>query len=263
MPPAGRTRRHLPTVDLSLIIPFYNPGREVRRTAERAAEALAGAGVSCEIIAVSDGSTDDSVQALDGVLPGILRVIELPANRGKGYAIRTGMGLATGDQVGFIDADGDIPAEVLVPMMRTAMATGADIVYGSKRHPQSDVAVSGVRRISSWGYRHLVKRLFDLAVPDTQTGVKIIRRPLVDALLPLVAEERYVLDLEIFVVAQRLGFDAFVEAPIRVEKQYSSTVSLRSVRSIVGDTLKVYWRFRSGRTLRPAREPESAVHPAP
>lgn len=249
-------------MDLSLIIPFYNPGPEVRRTAERAAKALEGVGVSVEIIAVSDGSTDDSVQSLDGVLPGILRVVELPSNRGKGYAIRTGMSVACGEWVGFIDADGDIPPEVLVPMMEMAVATGADIVFGSKRHPESDVAVSGIRRVSSWGFRHLVKRLFDLAVPDTQTGVKLLRGQLVSALLPLLVEQRYVLDLEIFVLARRMGFDSFVEAPIRVEKQHSSTVSLRSVRSIVADTLKIYWRFRSQLPIV-ARNAASTVERAP
>lgn len=216
-----------------------------------------------EIIAVSDGSTDGSERSLEGVLPGTLRTIVLPVNRGKGYAIRTGMQRATGEWIGFIDADGDIPPEVLVPMMETAEADGADIVYGSKRHPRSDVTVSGIRRLSSWGYRHLVRRLFDLSVPDTQTGVKVLRRELVSALLPLLVEERYVLDLEIFVLAQRLGFDSFVEAPIRVEKQDSSTVSLRSVRSIVWDTLRVYWRFRAKRTGRLVREGASSVDRTP
>jgi glycosyltransferase involved in cell wall biosynthesis len=250
-------------VDLSLIIPFYNPGPQVRRTAERAATALSEAGRTFEIIAVSDGSTDGSERSLDGVLPESLRVVVLPANRGKGYAIRTGMQLAIGEWVGFIDADGDIPSEVLVPMMDLASETGAAIVFGSKRHPESDVTVSGVRRISSWGYRHLVKRLFHLAVPDTQTGVKLLRREVVSALLPLLVEERYVLDLEVFVLAQRLGFVSFVEAPIRVEKQYSSTVSVRSVRSIVWDTLKVYWRFRSNGGSRPARVRRSTADSAP
>jgi len=232
-------------VDLSLIIPFYNPGLAVRSTVQRAAEALEDRGLSFEIIAVSDGSTDESVEALHDVLSGMIRTVVLPVNRGKGFAVRTGFAMARGDWVAFIDADGDIPPEILVPMMERAMATNADIVFGSKRHPESEVSVPVVRRIYSWGYRRLVRRLFHLSVADTQTGVKVLRSEVVAAVLPLVAQERYALDLELFVLADRLGFRTFIEAPVRVEKQYRSTVSLRSVRSILWDTLKIYRRFRS------------------
>lgn len=211
---------------------------------QRAARALVEAGISCEIIAVCDGATDGSERALDDLPLEVVRTIVLPTNRGKGFAVRTGMGEAKGTLVGFIDADGDIPPEVLPEFVTTARVTGADIVFGSKRHRDGQEHAALVRRVSSWGFRLFVRTLFNLSVPDTQTGVKVFRAEVVRAVLPAMVEERYAFDLEIFVLAQRVGFRSFVELPVRVDKQYTTTVSARAASTILRDTLNVFWRSR-------------------
>ena len=242
--PGSAPRPGVDRPDLSLVVPFYNPGPVVRHTVERAGRALERSGVSYEIIAVSDGSTDDSERTLAGLLPGVLETVTLETNRGKGYAVRFGMQRARGRFVGFIDADGDIPPEILSEFVAAA-GQDADIVFGSKRHPASSVEVPLVRRLYSWGYRTLVRALFHLSVPDTQTGIKLVRAEVVEAVLPAMVQERFAFDLELFVLAQRFGFDRFVELPVRVDKQYSTTVSFRSVCSILWDTLNISWRLRS------------------
>jgi glycosyltransferase involved in cell wall biosynthesis len=233
-----------PRPELTLVVPFFNPGPTVRRTVERAAAALGQEGISFQIIAVSDGSTDDSVASLAGVLPGQLETVPLALNRGKGFAVRTGLARATGVFVGFIDADGDIPPEVLPDFVVAARNTGADICFGSKSHPQAHVEVPPVRRLSSWAYRWVVRVLFQLSVRDTQTGVKIMRDEVARAVLPHLVEDRFVLDVELFVVAQRLGYRHFVELPIPMNGRYRSTVSARSALVIMADTLKVFWRLK-------------------
>jgi len=195
-------------------------------------------------VAVSDGATDDSTASLAGLLPGVLETVVLERNRGKGHAVRVGMQRARGRLVGFIDADGDIPPEILPDFVAAAHETGADILFGSKRHPGAQVALPWVRRLSSSAYRMLVRVLFHLSVPDTQTGVKLLRAEVASAVLPSMIEERFAFDLELFVLAQRLGYRSFVEVPVRVDKQYTSTVSVRAARTILWDTLKIYWRFR-------------------
>ena len=89
--------------------------------------------------------------------------------------------------------------------------------------------------------------LFRLAVTDTQTGVKLVRDELVRDALPLMVEERFVFDLELFCVAHELGFDDWVELPVPIEKRLPSRVSLSSVISISLDTLAVFWRHRARR----------------
>ncbi|MGH9006771.1 MAG: glycosyltransferase [Acidimicrobiales bacterium] len=233
-----------------MVVPFFNPGPVVRTTVERAAAALAAAGISVEIIAVCDGATDGSEETLAGVLPGVLRTVVLPANRGKGFAVRTGMARGRGRLVGFIDADGDIAPEVLPDFVETAHRTGADIVFGSKRHRDGQEHAALVRRVSSWGFRIFVRALFNLSVPDTQTGVKVLRAEVARAVLPVMREERYAFDLELFVLAQRFGHASFVELPIRVDKQYTTTVSPQAASTIVRDTLNIFWRFRVRRYPR-------------
>jgi glycosyltransferase involved in cell wall biosynthesis len=238
-----RVERPSPGLDVSLVIPFYNPGPPVLLdTVRRSAEALAACHASFEIIAVSDGTDDGSFEALAEHPPEWLRLVEVPRNRGKGHALRLGFAQARADYVGFIDADGDIAPEVLGDFVAAARADRPDIIFGSKRYSGS--RYSPVRRLYSIGYQRFVRGLFNLSVADTQTGIKLVRGDVLGVLLPLLSEERFVLDLELFVLARRLGFDRLFEVPVRIEKRLGSTVSWRSVRSILTDTVGIFWRLR-------------------
>jgi len=238
--------------EVTVVLPFYNPGASVLcETVCRSAETLSRTGVTFEIIAVDDGSTDGSSKALEGLLTGVVRTVVLPKNRGKGHALRVGMSEGRGRFVGFIDADGDIPPEVLADFV-AATAARPDIVYGSKRHG-TRVNYPMSRRLYSWGYRRLVKALFHLAVTDTQTGVKLVRAEVVWDVLPLMVEEGFVFDLELFCVAHELGFDDWVELPVPIEKRLSSRVTPGSVISISLGTLAVFRRHRARRVTAGSR----------
>jgi glycosyltransferase involved in cell wall biosynthesis len=240
--------------EISLVVPFYNPGPAVLAdTLARVAAALQAANATYEVIAVSDGSTDGSAEALLADPREWLSVLVQPENRGKGHAVRAGFAQARGAYVGFIDADGEIPPEVLGDFVRVARAERPDLISGSKLHPASESRYPPVRRLYSLGYQHLVRFLFNLDVVDTQTGVKLLAGPVLEVLLPRLEEERYALDLELFVLLGRLGFDQVVELPVSIAKRPGSTVSLRSVRSILLDTLGIFWRSRLRRRTRPAR----------
>jgi glycosyltransferase involved in cell wall biosynthesis len=231
--------------EISLIVPFFNPGPSVLRTTlEQSAQALQDSGATFEILAVSDGSTDGSAAVFGDAVPEWLRLIVLEHNRGKGHALRLGFAQATGAYVGFIDADGEIPPEVLGEFVRVARADHPDLISASKRHPRSEAHYPPIRRLYSLGYQRLVGMLFNLPVVDTQTGVKFLAGPVLKVLLPYLSEDRFVLDLELFVLADRLGFDRLVELPVKIEKRSGSTVSLASVRSILLDTLGIFWRVR-------------------
>ncbi len=231
-------------LDVSLVIPFFNPGIVVRDTVIRSARVLTSQGVSFEIIAISDGSTDGSETALEDLLPGTLHTVVLPQNRGKGAALRVGFAMAQGRRVGFIDADGDIPPEIL-PAFVDAMAGGrVDISLGSKRHRESDVDSPLLRKAYSWGYQLLAQVLFGLHVRDSQTGIEFLRRDVLDAVLPRTTEQRFALDIEMLVVARQLGFDTFLELPVRIHTRSASTVSLTTVSHILRDTMSIFWRLR-------------------
>ncbi len=230
-------------VELSIVVPFYNPGPALRSHVSEVTQVLESESVSFEVIAVADGCTDGSPSALRGLRPDVLRCIELEQNGGKGHALKVGLGAARGEYVGFIDGDGDIPAELLAKFVELVRTRRPDIVTGSKRHPDSKVVYPPLRRVYSWGYQQVLRTLFQLDIADTQTGVKLIRREVLAAALPRMIEKRYAFDLELFVVAKHLGYRRFEELPVVIRERFSSTVSLRVVRGMLLDTLAIFYRL--------------------
>jgi hypothetical protein len=146
--------------------------------------------------------------------------------------------------VGFIDADGDLPADLIPSLVVLAEHDGADVILGSKRHPHSEVIYPPLRRLYSMIYQMLVLVLFHLPVRDTQTGLKLIRREVMMAVVPRMVEKRFAFDLELLVVARRLGYRRFIEVPVVIGQRFTSTVSVRTVRGMVQDTLAIFYRLR-------------------
>jgi glycosyltransferase involved in cell wall biosynthesis len=230
-------------LDLTVVLPYFNPGSALRRTVEETVAALRGAGASFEVIAVSDGSTDGSERSIEGLYPGDLVHVLLPGRRGKGEALRTGFRHARGRYIGFIDADGDIPPSLLADFFDEVRSSAPDVLIGNKRHPRSRVVYPPLRRLYSWGYHHLVRFAFGLRVSDTQAGIKLVRREVLADVLPLTVVEGFAFDLELLVLAQRLGYSHLVEAPIEVRRRFTSTVSPGAVLDTVAETVGVWWRL--------------------
>jgi hypothetical protein len=159
-----------PELDLTMVVPYYNPGSRLRATVESLVEVLLESGLSFEVITVSDGSTDGSADSLAGVAGDVVRRVVLARNWGKGQALRAGLALGRGRYLGFIDADGDLPAELLRPFVSLMRRHEPDILLGSKRHPQSVVHYPPLRRAYSWGYQQLIRVLFHLRIRDTRPG---------------------------------------------------------------------------------------------
>jgi O-antigen/teichoic acid export membrane protein len=234
------------SLDLSVVVPYYNPGRLLVPTIERLLAVLDASDASYEVVAVSDGSTDGSDRQLDEIVPSHpqLTNVVLAHNQGKGAALRIGLARGRGRYLGFIDADGDLDPILFDSFQTMVRLYGPDIILGSKRHPLSEVEYPLLRRIYSWGYQQVVRLGFRLNIRDTQTGIKLIRRDVLSAVLPRMVEKRFAFDLELFVIARRLGYKRFLEAPIRLRHQFTSTVSWRSVYRSLLDTLAIWYRLR-------------------
>ena len=232
------------TVALSVIVPYFNPGNALRPTVDRLIEVLSTAGLTFEIIAVCDGSTDDSAQRLAAVRDARLLQVAHPCNRGKGAALRTGFAQARGRYVGFIDGDGDLDPGVLPDMHDAAESSGLDAVVGAKRYAAVPGAGrQGARRVFSCAYRTFVRALFALTVRDTQTGVKIFRREVIAEVLPRCRQDRYAIDLELLAWMHRLGYCKVREVPVALERQGTSTVTAFAVVKLLLDTISLWLRL--------------------
>ena len=231
-------------VELSVIVPAYREGRRIHNNIRRLVGELDKLNVTYEVVVVSDGNTDATVREAEREGSAAVRVFHYPMNIGKGFALSFGVDQSTGSLVTFIDADMELdPANIkgFIELMKTK---DCDAVIGSKRHPMSQVAYPQFRRLQSAAYQLLVRLLFSLNVRDTQTGLKLFRKQVLADVLPLLAIKRFAFDLELLVVAHRLGYRNLCEAPISLDYQFESTVDLGSAWRVLWDTAAIFYRLR-------------------
>jgi glycosyltransferase involved in cell wall biosynthesis len=243
-----------PTLELSVVLPCHNAGAGLRSVLAALLSHLESTR-SFEIIVVSDGSTDDTVEIASSLASRGVRVIDCATQGGKGQALQVGLSEARGKYVAFCDADGDIAADAIEPFLTLMRLYDPDVILGSKRHPLSEVYYPPLRRILSWTYHKITRVLFRVNVRDTQTGFKLIRRDVLAAVLPRLYEKRYAFDLEFLVVARMLGFTRVLEAPVRIHYRFASQVNLGSSAGILLDTLAIFYRHQILDSYRRAGQP--------
>jgi glycosyltransferase involved in cell wall biosynthesis len=236
---------HIP-IALSVIVPVFDQegviAENVRVIRDRAAAGLDGA---VEVIVVSDGSIDQTVErVLESKIPDV-RVLHYDRNLGKGYAVKTGALEARGRWIGYVDADLDLDPAGLPEFVAAAEENDLDFVIGSKRHPLSQVRYPRSRVVASWWFQQLVRVLFRLDVRDTQVGLKVFSHRVADEVIPLLLVKRYAFDVELLAVSRAFGFGRIKEMPVALDYQFtgSGVRSLAAVHALV-DTAAIFYRLR-------------------
>jgi len=233
----------------SLIIPVYKQEKTIKSNILSIMKVLNAISIPYEIIPVIDGAFDKSEQEAKKIKDSRIHVVGYQTNHGKGYAVRFGFAHAVGDIIGFMDAGGDLTPDALLPMLAQFEFQNADIVIGSKRHPDSKVDYPIHRRIISWGYQQIVKILFSLDITDTQVGMKLYRRNVLEDVLPRLLVKQFAFDIEILAVAYRLGYRKIFESPVEINLFFSKTSIVWSklykvIYDMMVDTLAVFYRLR-------------------
>jgi glycosyltransferase involved in cell wall biosynthesis len=232
---------------LSVVVPAYMQEETIKSDLEAIDSTLnegLGANYDYEIICVVDGELDKTEEEAKKVKSAKIKVFSYEENKGKGFAVRQGMGKAKGDLISFLDAGMDISPKGIMMLMAHMDWYNADVIVGSKRHPVSRVNYPLLRKILSFGYHLGAKILFGLPLTDTQSGIKIFKRKVVEAILPRLLVKRYAMDIEMLAVAKYLGFDRIYEAPIEVKfDKATSRINWTTVFKMAWDTAAVFYRL--------------------
>jgi glycosyltransferase involved in cell wall biosynthesis len=230
-------------IQLSVVVPVYRTGDSIVTSLDRLIVALSMTELAWEIVVVADGDADAFAHASRRSSPSV-HVVGYDQNRGKGFALRYGVRECRGQLVTFVDADMQIAPEEIGRMVALLRLYNADIVVGSKRHPMSEVTYPWTRRVQSLAYQALVRALFRVKVRDTQTGLKVMRREVARDVIDRAVVKRFAFDLELLTIATHLGHNRIIEAPVRIDESFSTTTDLSAVRSVLQDTLAIYYRLR-------------------
>jgi len=233
---------------ISVIIPAYKQAETIRQDIYSIYDTLERIRYNYEIIVVIDGlSVDNSQSELNKVKLKNLKVIGYKNNHGKGYAVRYAMARAKGDYIAFIDAGMEIDPNGLSLIIEQLEWYEADIIVGSKRHPASIVKYPFQRKIISLGAQVISKFLLNINVRDTQAGLKIFKRKVLETVLPRLLLKNYAFDLELLSVSNRLGFTRIYEAPIKLTYDFTSLThasGLKIIFNCLYDALAVFYRLR-------------------
>jgi len=166
---------------VSVVIPAYNEGEHVAAQVVAVRDVLERSGWPFEIIVVDDGSTDRTAEEADSTGARVLRRAE---NRGYGAALKLGIRQASYGWILITDADGTYPAEAIPLLLaegeRSAMVVGARL--------GKFVKIPVIRRPAKWFLTRLASYLAGQRLPDLNSGLRLIRRSLVERYEPLLPD---------------------------------------------------------------------------
>ena len=204
------------TPALSLVIPCRNEAARLPATLQAVREFLDSSLPVAEVLIVVENSADETAKIAGEFAQSDarFRAICNPVARGKGYAVKTGLLAAEGEIVFFMDADLSVPLR-FVDEFLPFFADGADVVFGSRQHPQSVIARSQPF------FRVFYGRMFNLSLralgatsfKDTQCGFKAFRREAARAVFSKLTLDGFGFDVEAMALAEALGF-RIVERPV-------------------------------------------------
>lgn len=237
---------------ISLIVPIYKQEKTIVKDLTNILTAMSNTRWNYEVIGVVDGFLDKSFEEAFKIENPNLKIYGYESNRGKGYAVRYGMAKSSGDIVAFLDSGMDINPNGVSLILEHMEWYDADIMVGSKRHSASKVSYPVIRKIFSFFYQVLVRVLFGLRVRDTQVGLKVFKREVLEKVLPRLLVKKFAFDIEMLAVANHLGFNKIFDAPVEIKIDFKDNSSFSPLKLVfnqniwwmVWDTLAVFYRLK-------------------
>ncbi|MBN1119240.1 MAG: glycosyltransferase [Bacteroidales bacterium] len=234
---------------ISVIVPVYKAEQFIEQNLIEIKKRIQEMFPVYEIIAVIDGEVDNSKEEALKVKG--IEVLSYKENKGKGHALYHGFLHSNGRFITFIDCDLDLnPSQIInfVPYL-----TSADFAVGSKRHPFSKLQYPFLRKVLSFGFFVYSYLILGVHLKDTQSGLKLVKREVLEIIMPLLLVKRFSFDLELCFLAQKHGFRT-VEVPLHLTYQQfegvSTTIRLKDIFAMFFEVLLIRYHYSIKKTYQ-------------
>ncbi|MBF0524074.1 MAG: glycosyltransferase family 2 protein [Deltaproteobacteria bacterium] len=237
---------------ISIIIPAYNEAQRIGRTIQELNAFLHQRGLCYELIVVNDGSRDNTSAAAKAAIEDYqvrnFTLIELKNNQGKGSAVTSGVKQATGDIIGFIDAD--LPVDLTcIDSMIAAVEGGVDLAIGARDLKESVINPNQnkIRLFAGRVFSHLINLVLFKEVFDTQCGVKFFKANPAKAIFERLTIPGFGFDVEVIFLAVKFGL-VIKRTPVKLVNTNGSRVRLwRDAVIMFTDLFKIRRNAGQGR----------------
>ena len=241
------------TPEVSIVIPAFEEQDRLGQTIERILDFVRNDGVRAELIVVDDGSGDDTagVAAASFEAAGQIqtKVIMYEENRGKGFAVKTGLLASAADMALFSDADLSTPIEEMPKLVEPIRSGDYDVTFGSRALDRTLIGTHQPWRREQGGkvMNLIIRSMSGLGYADTQCGFKAFNMVKFRPLLEVMTVDRFGFDVEFLFVAAFHGL-RLKEIPVRWNNVEGSKVNvMRDTRRMFSELAQIRKNARQGK----------------
>ena len=234
---------------VSIVVPAFNEASRIGESVRRIDAFIRQSPISFEVIIVDDGSVDNTAAVVAESRIKGLKLIRNNENHGKGYSVRQGVLVASGEYVLFTDADLSSPIEEATKLLEIALKESADIVIGSRGLDRNYIQKrqSRMREFGGVAFNLMVRLLLGLRVHDTQCGFKLFHREKSRKIFEKQTIVGFGFDPELLFLASRSGLK-MRETPVRWSHSEGSKIKfVRDGMRMLWDLGRVRWNWLTGR----------------
>ena len=211
---------------ISLVIPMYNESSIIEQALSTFSSYMEKRFEDWELIFVDDGSSDGCGDAVIAAheKDARIRLCRYTPNRGKGYAVRTGVLAAEGDLILFTDCDNAYGEEAIGNIADAIIHSEADIVVGSRNLSKDGYeGYTFLRKLASKTYIKVIAIAAGFKLTDSQCGIKAFRSDIAKKIFSNCEVDRFAFDLEVIMIATKLKAQ-IGEMPVKIINHRESTV---------------------------------------
>ena len=237
---------------LSIVIPAFDEQDRLGASIKKILEFIRNKKLNAELIVADDGSSDKTAEVAEKAFsdfPGTqAKVIRYEQNRGKGYAVKTGLLASEADIALFSDADLSTPISELPKLVEPIQSGEFDVTFGSRALDRSLIGVHQPWRREQGGkvFNLIVRTLTGLPFWDTQCGFKAFNMKKFRPLLDLMQIDRFGFDVEFLYVADLHGL-RLKEIPVRWDHDERTKVSVfRDSQRMFNEVRQIRRNAKSG-----------------